>query len=323
MLKDILKTLLKPAFEWSFTLLQEVVRDGYIAVARDLEYRRVHRILADLDHVERIVGSNRYLSLARPEPKMHPDGDRILVLAPHQDDETIGPGGTLLRCVQRGKHLRIAYVTDGVARKNAVNSDPKIRETEARKIWSAYGVEDLSFWRLPCRNVRVDTASLTLLRRELDQFKPDTLFIPHFLEGPEDHRAVVKILLEVDRRQPLPDGLEIWSYPVTSILLPNVVVDVTELIQEKYRMNSLWQSQMTFFNYAHMAEGMAAYNSVYLPRKNIQTPAQLEKRRPQCLYGEVFFVAAMKDYRNTLQGFDGPADDGGKAPTPSPVLPIR
>lgn len=42
-----------------------------------------------------------------------PGGQRILVLAPHPDDEAIGCGGTLLKHQQQGDAVTVIYVTDG------------------------------------------------------------------------------------------------------------------------------------------------------------------------------------------------------------------
>lgn len=40
-------------------------------------------------------------------------GDRVLVLAPHPDDETLGVGGLISQAVRRGAQVRILFFTDG------------------------------------------------------------------------------------------------------------------------------------------------------------------------------------------------------------------
>ena len=43
-----------------------------------------------------------------------PEGS-ILVLAPHPDDETLGPGGSLALHAARGDRVRVVFCTDGGA----------------------------------------------------------------------------------------------------------------------------------------------------------------------------------------------------------------
>ena len=46
-------------------------------------------------------------------------GDRLLVLAPHPDDETIGAGGLIQAAVESGVPVRVAILTDGGSSKDA------------------------------------------------------------------------------------------------------------------------------------------------------------------------------------------------------------
>src|SRR5882757_7184185 len=44
-----------------------------------------------------------------------PGRERVVVLAPHMDDETIGCGGTLALHAQRGAEITVVFMTDGRA----------------------------------------------------------------------------------------------------------------------------------------------------------------------------------------------------------------
>ena len=48
-----------------------------------------------------------------PELVELPPGREILVLAPHFDDEAIGPGGTLVKHARAGHRITVAFMTDG------------------------------------------------------------------------------------------------------------------------------------------------------------------------------------------------------------------
>jgi LmbE family N-acetylglucosaminyl deacetylase len=295
--KRLVRAALQPLFNWSFDRIQGAVREMYLSTARRQAVKRFLSAIRELENAEKIVRANRFISLPRPTLLSCPAGDRILVFAPHQDDETLGAGGTLLRCLHRGKTIRIVYATDGAAGKNEVNNNSATRENEAKEIWNSLGVEDLVFWRFPTRARKFEPEAVERLQSEITNYKPDAIFLPHFFEEPHDHRLIGHLILEADRQSALPDELELWSYQITSTIVPNTVVDITELIEKKYALNISWRSQMAHFNYAHMAEGLAAYNSYYLPRMKIGTIEQISKRRPVRLYGEIFLVLTMKEYR--------------------------
>ena len=62
------------------------------------------------------------LAVARPVAAMEPtsvppltftENDRILVLAPHPDDETLGAGGVIQRALEAKAHVKIVFLTYG------------------------------------------------------------------------------------------------------------------------------------------------------------------------------------------------------------------
>ncbi|MFA5090103.1 MAG: PIG-L family deacetylase [Candidatus Omnitrophota bacterium] len=82
--------------------------------------------------------------------------DRILVLAPHPDDENIGCGGVIQRAVKTGAQVKVAYLTNGdhnefafmVYEKRPVLSNPefirmgKVREEESKKAMKILGLDE-------------------------------------------------------------------------------------------------------------------------------------------------------------------------------------
>src|SRR5579885_3094484 len=49
----------------------------------------------------------------KPAPLESFGPEPVLVLAPHMDDEVIGPGGTLRRHVEAGAAVTVVFLTDG------------------------------------------------------------------------------------------------------------------------------------------------------------------------------------------------------------------
>src|ERR1700692_3798716 len=71
--------------------------------------------LADFDwRVQQLASMTDYFSsFVRPIPIRAPFGKSMLVVAPHQDDETIGCGGALALQVRAGKPAFIVILQDG------------------------------------------------------------------------------------------------------------------------------------------------------------------------------------------------------------------
>src|SRR6478735_4929719 len=67
-------------------------------------------------------------------------GDRILVLAPHPDDETLGCGGIIPLHLRAGHDVRIAIVTDGrLSRAGGLDAETMVA-VRAREAQNAIGV---------------------------------------------------------------------------------------------------------------------------------------------------------------------------------------
>jgi LmbE family N-acetylglucosaminyl deacetylase len=295
----MLKKLIRPIANRIYASLERTIKDELRRAGREEMLKRFFAVAPDLDTLTKIVSSQRFRSMPVPESLSVPDGERLLIYAPHQDDETLGLGGTLLRSAQRGKQIQIVYVTDGAAGTSASNDETliEVREQEARNIWDNTGVDPLVFMRQPCRKLVSDDTTAREIRKQISTFQPNCIFLPSLFEAPEDHRATAALLIKADALDPIPDETEIWSYQVTGMLAPNVVIDITELMDQKYEMNIKWTSQMSFFNWAHSNRGLNAYNAIYLPKDPATGRTGATSKRPVELFAELFHVLPMKEYR--------------------------
>jgi LmbE family N-acetylglucosaminyl deacetylase len=111
------------------------------------------------------------------------DGDRILVLVPHPDDEVLGAGGVLREAVRRGLPVRVVFLTNGDSNEWAFLAYRKrpvvmpggalamgaIRHQEALAAAAALGVpaRDLTFLGYP------DYGTLDIWRSHWAQSPPD------------------------------------------------------------------------------------------------------------------------------------------------------
>jgi LmbE family N-acetylglucosaminyl deacetylase len=143
---------------------------------------------------------------------------KVLVLAPHPDDESIGCGGTLCLHAQRGDRVSAVFLTSGeLGLKHLAREDAwRIREREARQAGKILGLAELSFLRLPDWSVGDDVRrAAAALRPILAREAPELIYLPHPAEWHPDHKAAAKVLRTALRGSGLPApllrGYEVWT----------------------------------------------------------------------------------------------------------------
>jgi LmbE family N-acetylglucosaminyl deacetylase len=246
-----------------------------------------------------------------------PPGERILVLAAHQDDEGIGAGGTLLLCSQAGKQICIAYLTDGATGLGSLDLEEvsRVRYAEAQRAWRGVRGVEVEFVGQPASSPAVAPKSVDRLLSLIEEFRPDTLLVLGFLEEPHDHRLVTRWLLEADRRRPLDPELDVWGFQVSTRVPGNAVVDITSVWRRKRRLNRAWRSQNAMRDYAHLAGGRDIANSEYLKHPKLTRLANA--------HAEVFVRFDARQYLDLANEFLGLAESveeslEGRAPPPAP-----
>lgn len=124
------------------------------------------------------------------------DTPRILVLAPHADDETLGMGGTMAKHLDEGDEVHVAIVTGpGAAEGGHPFMEDSIFETvraEARRALEGLGVTSLTFGDLPA--VAYPQSPVWEVNRHVHDLiaaiRPDVLYVPFPYDLHNDHRAL-------------------------------------------------------------------------------------------------------------------------------------
>src|SRR5438132_14397951 len=116
---------------------------------------------------------------------------RILAIAPHPDDETLGCCGTLLKHKANGDSLSWLIVTRGhEPRWSAEILSEKDREID--RVASLYGFEQV--FRLNFPTVKLETLALedviNEIRNVLSEWRPDYVYLNNGGDVHSDHRLV-------------------------------------------------------------------------------------------------------------------------------------
>lgn len=234
--------------------------------------------LGDINALQKVLDTKRFSRNLKPLTVSLPADKRILVLAPHPDDDIFSSGGTLLKSLRRRSVVKTIYLTTGETSASKRIDDV---ERESKEVSMAAGTE-IVFWKFPSRGIRIDAESTERLTSAYKEFRPNVIFLPFLTDDHDDHRRAVQLFYEAFKGFADIDS-DVWAYQVYSSNIPNVVVDITDVIDEKTELMKRWKSKTTSRDWPHYIRGMNAFNSRFL-----------ETNSP--CYAETFFVVPAKEY---------------------------
>lgn len=175
--------------------------------------------------------------------------NRILVLSPHQDDETLGCGGFLLSC-RRKADIQPIFVTSGKGPASRRSEQQRMRQarvrtSEAKNVCRALGTREPINLGFEGSDLRNNRALVERLSEEIERFKPTVIMAPFFTDANHEHVWTTKGLAKVSMDLCAQTNVILYR---THAQLPqrfqNMYFGLTESIdQEKERILSLYKSQ--------------------------------------------------------------------------------
>ncbi len=190
---------------------------------------------------------------------------RVLVVAPHADDEAIGCGGLILKAVAQGAQVSILVVSVGDLVRVGDGGEKRTgteRVDEVERVRQFYKAHDAEVFMTDAeRHMRLDAIPrrdlVAVLEREarlsIQNVKPHLVLLP-FPSYNQDHEAVCRAGITAcrphdPRALAVPPAVWLYEYPPNSWCLPherftpNVYVDISEHLQGKIDSYLLYESQ--------------------------------------------------------------------------------
>ncbi len=198
--------------------------------------------------------------LPQPLPLQH--ARRVLVLAPHPDDECIGCGGLLVRLVQTGVPLRVVLVTDGSGAGGLPAGAGLVRQDEFRASLRRMGVSDHALLNFPDGGLTPTAPLFDAIDTEVSHFQPNWLLTPSTSDAHRDHRCVAQAARRAALNNACVETLlefETWgALPATHVL------DITEQLNTKMQALAEHRTALAQMDYASATEGLARYRALLL-----------------------------------------------------------
>jgi N-acetylglucosamine malate deacetylase 1 len=193
------------------------------------------------------------------------DSSPVLVLAPHPDDEVIGPGGTILRHLAAGAPVTVIILTDG--RWGGYNPDGKLverRKEESRDAAKIMGAPEPLFFDAPDGDLGETNGVVEKLNQVLLDKKPKYIYLPALTDGHPDHWSTNCLLHDMLTRFPksFAENSLIRGYEVWTPLIANCCVDISSTIDQKSKAIDAFPSQTGDNDYTAAARGLNKYRSL-------------------------------------------------------------
>lgn len=203
---------------------------------------------------------------------------RVLVLSPHPDDESLGCGGALALHCEHGDPVRVLFLTDGAkagGNENYAQEDyVALRKSEARTACHILGTSDLEFWGLADRELEADDRNVRRLAEVLNEYHPSMIYAPSPSEFHPDHRAAAALLWTAMQRTR--SQAQVAFFEFNTPLRINTLVDISPVIEKKRHACEAYESQLGQHSYLDCAIGLNRYRALTVS--------------PACQYAEGFFL---------------------------------
>lgn len=181
---------------------------------------------------------------------------RVLVIAPHPDDEIIGVGGTIAKRTAVGDEVYICVVTKGIPPifdEDFIEQDRR----ECKEADRLLGVKETIFLDFPA--VMLETIPRYEFNGRIgdvvSKIMPDEVYIPHRGDMQLDHQMVVDAAMVALRPKYKHIVKRIYAYETlsetgwnipntTNEFIPTVYEDISNTISKKLEAMNVFQSQL-------------------------------------------------------------------------------
>lgn len=204
--------------------------------------------------------------------------NKVLVLAPHADDESFSCGGSLVRHIQKGDFVKVVILTDGSKADftGKYHKEDYIlkREEEAKRAGEILGISDIEFWRNPDRDLQSDINNIRRLSDLINEYKPTLIYVPSPLEFHPDHRAAADIVWRAVQKTQR-DCVVAFSEINTAIRI-NSLVDISGTVDKKRQACDSYLSQLENIPYTDYSLGLNRFRALTV--------------NSECTHAEGFFI---------------------------------
>jgi N-acetylglucosamine malate deacetylase 1 len=207
---------------------------------------------------------------------------KILVVAPHPDDETLGCGGTILKHIRAGDEVHWLVVTNITAEEWG-GDKVKIRQVEIKKVSQMYQFKSTNNLNLPA--AKLDSILMSdivgKVSKVIQKIQPRVVYINNYSDVHTDHQITFKAVISATKsfRHPYIEKILMYEtlsetefYPKLGGISfqPNIFVDITDFFSIKCQIMKEYGSEVMDSPYPRSIdtiESLARYRGARIGEK--------------------------------------------------------
>lgn len=197
--------------------------------------------------------------------------NRVLVVAPHPDDETLGCGGTLLKHKANSDYVHWLIVTDMSTDDGFTAEQVLTRTNEIIEVAKRYGFDGWDNLRFP--PARLDTVPLAELVAKIGEVvhkvQPNILYLPYRGDVHSDHKFVFDATAACTKWFRYPSIRKVLIYetlsetefginPDNNGFRPNVYHNIEGFLGQKISIMKCYKSEVSAFPFPRSEEAINA-----------------------------------------------------------------
>ena len=195
---------------------------------------------------------------------------RVLVIAPHPDDETLGCGGTLFKHKANNDDI-FWFIVTGISADTGWPVDKvKKREKSINNVKKNYGFSQVFNLQLP--STRLDILPFSDLIGEITnvykEISPEIIYMPFNHDVHTDHQIIAKAFNSTFKWFRYPHIIRVLMYETLSEtdfnfienkkFCPNVFVNISKYIDMKIEAMSIYNDEMGEFPFPRSEKALRA-----------------------------------------------------------------
>ena len=193
--------------------------------------------------------------------------NKILIIAPHLDDEVLGCGGIIAKHTVSGDEVYVAFIANRVYAHKYEPTRMKIELEHLKKAKDLLGYKDYVFFDLPDEKLYLYIQEIIInLEKYVDIIKPDIVYSPFIQDNNQDHRAVAEAV-RVVLRPSYASFVKKWlmyetpssteqSPSIYGSFKPNYYIDIENYLERKLDALDCYETESRNFPHPRSREAL-------------------------------------------------------------------